>query len=178
MKVPNDGGERLLRQVLSLRVKLLAYIQAIVRRRDLAEDVFQDLCVLVLQKQDELASHATLDGWLRTAARQLAWNAARKKANRSLLLGEQVHELMEAQWSRFDGPADSTLGDALEDCVRALRPEAREMLKAHYVDGATYAELSGRLKRPVESLYVTMSRIHKRLADCILRRVGKGLDHA
>jgi RNA polymerase sigma-70 factor (ECF subfamily) len=172
MGYDDEESERLLRRVLSERVKTLAFIRSIVRRRDLAEDVFQDLCVLVIQKRQELSGVGHLGGWLRTAARQLAWNAVRKRANRDLLLGDKVHALMEPHWSRLDSVSDSAMSEALEICLQFLRPKARDIIRSHYVEGLGCGDLAQRLGRPVDSLYVTMSRIHKMLAECILRRTG------
>jgi RNA polymerase sigma-70 factor, ECF subfamily len=173
MGYDDEESERLLRRVLSERVKTLAYIRSIVRRRDLAEDVFQDLCVLVIQKRQDLAGVEHLGGWLRTAARQLAWNAARKRGNRDLLLGDRVHALMEPHWSNLDRVSDPAMSEALETCLRFLSPQARDILQSHYVSGLGCGDLARRLGRPVSSLYVTMSRIHKKLAECILRRTGR-----
>ena len=179
MGYDDEEIERLLRRVLSERVKTLAYIHSIVRRRDLAEDVFQDLCVLVIQKRRDVVGVEHLGGWLRTAARQLAWNAVRKRANRDLLLGDKVHILMESHWSRLDSVSDPAASEALEVCLQFLSPKAREIIQAHYVKEIGCGELAQSLGRPVASLYVTMSRIHKKLAECILRRTGmKGMGNA
>jgi RNA polymerase sigma-70 factor (ECF subfamily) len=168
----DEESERLLRRVLGERVKTLAFIRSIVRRRDLAEDVFQDLCVLVIQKRKDLADVEHPGGWLRTAARQLAWNAVRKRANRDLLLGDKVHALMEPHWIRLGSVPDSDMSDALETCLRSLNPKAREIIEAHYVTGLGCGDLAQHLGRPVASLYVTLSRIHKKLGECILRKTG------
>ena len=164
--------EPLIRCVLAERVKVLAYIRSIVRRHDLAEDVFQDLCVLVIQKRHEIVDERHLAGWLRTSARQLAMNAARKRANQSLLLGDAVHDLMEPHWRRLDAGPSSAAAEALEVCVEALSPKARQLVNNRYVEGLKFEEIARRLGRPVSSLYVTVSRIHKKLAECVLRRLS------
>ena len=174
-----DQEHLLLRAVLGERLKLLAFLRSIVRRRDLAEDLFQDLCVLVLQKADQIPDLARLPAWLRTAARQLAMNALRKLGNRNLPLGEKVAELMEPHWRKMDPASGSSMGDALEACLAALSEPSRQLLKKRYTDGCSGEELSRQLGRPIGSLYTTFSRIHKKLAECILRRVpAAGGSHA
>ncbi|HYE20776.1 MAG TPA: sigma-70 family RNA polymerase sigma factor [Tepidisphaeraceae bacterium] len=167
-----DQEQPLLRAVLSERVKLVAFLRSIVRRRDMAEDLFQDLCVLVLQKADQIPDMAHLPAWLRTAARQLAMNALRKHGNRNLPLGEKVSELMEPHWRTMDAASGTSMSDALEACLAALSEPSRQLLKKKHADGFTGQELSRQLGRPVGSLYTTLSRIHKKLAECILRRVA------
>jgi RNA polymerase sigma-70 factor (ECF subfamily) len=168
----DNESELLLRRVLGERLKLLPYLRSIVRRRDLAEDIFQDLCVLALQKHQELAKISHLERWLRVAARQLAMNALRKASNQNLQLGDQVLDLMDRHWSRLDGTSGSVMADMLELCVQRLAPSARNILNARYVEGLACGEVAVKLGRSVESLYVALSRIHKRLAQCIRRNMA------
>jgi RNA polymerase sigma-70 factor (ECF subfamily) len=166
-----DVDEPLIRRVLAERVKLLAYIRSIVRRHDLAEDVFQDLCVLVVQKRHEIRDEGHLAGWLRTSARQLAMNAARKRCNQNLLLGDSIHDLMEPHWRRLDA-SSSSAAEALEVCVEALPSKSRQLVQIRYVEGLGFEDIARRLSRPVSSLYVSLSRIHKKLAECVQRRLS------
>ena len=171
-----DDGEKerelLLRRVLGERLKLVSYLRSIVRRRDMAEDLFQDLCVLALQKRQELVKISHLESWLRVAARQLAMNAIRKSSNRNLHLGEKVLDLMDRQWEGVDSVSASALPEMLERCVQRLAPSARGIINARYVEGLACGEVAKRLGRSVDGLYVALSRIHKKLAECILRNAA------
>jgi RNA polymerase sigma factor (sigma-70 family) len=168
-----DEGQHLLRRVLGERVRVMAFIHSLVRRRDLAEDVFQDLCVLVLQKREELGEVKHLSRWLRVAARQLAMNELRKHANHSVLLGDKIDELMEPHWREFDQIHDLGRGDALEVCLKSLNSREKELINGRYIERLSCPEQAQRLGRPVCSLYVSFSRIHKKLAECIMRRLSR-----
>jgi RNA polymerase sigma-70 factor (ECF subfamily) len=172
MPTDEEDREQLLRRVLGERLKIIPYLRSIVRRRDMAEDIFQDLCVLALQKRQELAALPHLGSWPRTAARQLAMNALRKRSNQSVQLGDKVHDLMDRHWDALDSTTGSSMGEALEGCVQRLAPGAKDIINARYVEGLGCSELAQRLGRPVESLYVTLSRIHKKLAKCIQRSIA------
>jgi RNA polymerase sigma-70 factor, ECF subfamily len=179
MQGDETDGELLLRRVLGERLKILPYLRSIVRRRDMAEDIFQDLCVLALKKRQELMSVPHLSGWLRTAARQLAMNALRKYSQKDLQLGDRVHDLMDRHWEAMDSTTGSSMAEALEGCVQRLAPKAKDIIAARYVEGLACGELAARLGRPVDSLYVTLSRIHKKLAKCIQRSIAlHGGSHA
>lgn len=172
MTSPDD--RELLKRVLGERARLLAYIRAIVRRRDVAEDVFQDLCVLVCQKRPTVAEVRDLPAWLRASARNLARNAVRHSSNRTRLLGDEVLDLLDDAWADVAGGGGAAdYGDALEACQAKLAPAARELLRARYADGVDVETLAGRLGRPAASLRTTFSRIYKTLAECIFRRVGR-----
>lgn len=168
----NEAGELFLRHVLGERQKLIAYIRSIVRQRDLAEDIFQDVCVLALQKQNEIVDASHLAGWLRVSARQLAMNAIRKHSRRDVLLGEKVNELMEAHWNQFDKINGSAMGEALDLCLGRISKSERDILNARYREGLKSNEVARRFGRPVGSLYTTLGRIHKKLAQCILQRIA------
>ena len=170
MPTSDEEQQLLLRRVLGERVKVVAFIRSIVRRRDLAEDIFQDLCVLVLQKRDELREVKHLSRWLRVAGRQLAMNELRKHANRSLLLGDKINELMEPHWRELDLIGDLGRGDALASCLKRLTGAEMELVNGRYVEELSSPQLASRLGRPVSSLYTSFSRIHKKLAECITRR--------
>jgi RNA polymerase sigma-70 factor (ECF subfamily) len=165
-------GELLLRRVLGERLKLLPYLRSIVRRRDMAEDIFQDLCVLALQKRAELVKISHLESWLRVSARQLAMNAMRKSANQNLQLGDRVLDLMDRHWDALAATSASAMPEMLEQCVQRLAPSARNIINARYVEGLACGEVAARLGRSVESLYVALSRIHKKLAECIQRNIA------
>lgn len=135
--------------------------------------------MLVLQKADQVPDPTHRSAWLRTAARQLAMNAMRKLGNRNIPLGEKVYELMEPHWRKMDAATGTPMNEALEACLGALNESSRQILKKRYSEGFTGEELSRQFGRPVGSLYTTLSRIHKKLAECILRRLSPaGGSHA
>ena len=170
----DNVGESLLRRVLQERVPVTAFLQTLVRRQDLAEDLFQDLCVLVLQKQAEVEQVVNLGSWLRTAGRNLAQNALRKRSNDDLSRDLTVQSMIEPHWEQFDETTTSELGDALEGCIQHLGSGARQLVYSRYVEGFKLTDLAQRLNRPASSLYVAMGRIHKKLAECIQRKIARG----
>ena len=162
----------LIRVLVAERVKVLGYIQSIVRRPESAEDVFQDVCVLAVQKRQGIEGEAHLLNWLRTTARLTAINVLRKRQERHLSLEDGIIDLLEADWPPHDRDDSASLAEALRHCVDLLSPGAHELIRKRYVEGVGYLKLAEGLKRPVNSLYVTFSRIHAALADCIVRRIA------
>jgi RNA polymerase sigma-70 factor (ECF subfamily) len=169
MSDPRQDG--LIRLALADRAKLLALIRSMVGRSDLAEDIFQDLCVLVIKKSGEVLETEYTSSWLRIAARHLAMNARRKSASQAILLGAKIHELLEPEWRKLDDTAGPLLTDALELCLKRLKPAEKQVIVGRYADGLDYSELSHRLNRSVAALYKAMGRTHQKLAECIRRRV-------
>ncbi len=50
----------IVRTLVAQRVKVLGYIQSLVRRRHMAEDIFQDVCVLAVEKRHTIQNEAHL----------------------------------------------------------------------------------------------------------------------
>ena len=175
MAIEHDA---LLRILLVERTKVLAFIRSLVRQRELAEDVFQDVCVLALEKRDQIADEQHLTAWLRTAARLRAMNVLRKKQTGQRTLDASVLDLVEPHWRAHDDEPGTALAEALRQCVELLTDKARQLLTARYTDGLDVAELARRHNRPVNSLYVSLSRIHSALADCAFKRVAAGRPRA
>jgi len=164
--------DTLLRTLLAERAKMLAYIRALVRRRETAEDVFQDVCVIALEKREQIIDATHLAAWLRTTARLRAMNVLRKLQNRQQSLNDSVLNSLDAVWEQHDATPASALADALNDCVQTLGEKARKLLQSRYADGLSVGQIARSINRPVNSLYVSLSRIHSALADCVFRRTS------
>jgi RNA polymerase sigma-70 factor (ECF subfamily) len=60
---------------------------------------------------------------------------------------------------------------ALLDCVNALPPGDRDLLRRRYDAGATIKSVAAAVGRSAEGLYKAMRRIHDTLHDCVQRRL-------
>jgi RNA polymerase sigma-70 factor (ECF subfamily) len=163
--------EQLVRLLIAERGKVLAYIRSIVRGEHMAEDVFQDVSMLAIRKQQEINDEAHFLKWMRTAARLEALNAIRKARVRELSLDDQVLQDLEAQWARYDDDSDSRASAALAECITRLSPAAQRIIRERYESGRSVTDLARLMGRQVNSLYVAISRIYRTLSDCVARRM-------
>lgn len=164
------------RIVMRERVKVFAYIWSIVRDEHLAEDVFQEVAMLVLEKREELRDPEALPVWMRRTARHRAMQALRRQARRPRPLDEAVLDRLEATWDRYDHDQASDRVEALRECLAKLTPRAQQVMKLRYADGLSGQELARSTGRKLESVYMALSRIHNRLADCVRRRLAEGME--
>ncbi len=156
--------QALIKLLLVEQPGLLAYIRSIVRRADLADDVFQDVCVLAVQKRGDLVDDGLLVRWLRVTARLTAMNHLRKRREEHLVLDEAALDALEAGWDDADVATDT---EELQRCLRLLPPHQRDLVTKRFVDDYDYRRLAAEYQRPVNSLYVTFSRIYAALAKCL-----------
>lgn len=160
--------DELIRIIIKTRISLLAYIQSIVRNAELAEDIFQDVCVIALEKRALLSRHRNVVAWLYKSARFEALNRLRKRSQRELSLSDELLEVLDAEFRTVDEKTSSrVLLEAVRHCIERLSPSAQVLVQYRYAKGMDYADIAAKLGRPANSLYVTFCRIHAALADCV-----------
>lgn len=160
-----------MRLLIAERGKVLAYIRSIVRREHLAEDVFQEISILALRKQADIHDEGHFLRWVRTAARLEAMNAVRRAKRRELTLDDGVLDDLESHWQQHDAAPDARRSAALAECMSQLSPAAQRLVRERYESGRSVIELAKGMGRPVDSLYVAISRIYRTLSDCVSRRM-------
>ncbi len=164
--------DQLIRLLIAERSKVLAYIRSIVRREHLAEDVFQDVSMLAIRKQDEIQDELHFLKWIRKASRLEALNALRRTRARELSLDDKVLDDLESQWEHYDDESGTRVSEALDQCLAALPPAAQRIIRERYESGRSVTDLAKLMGRQVDSLYVAISRIYRALSDCLVRRLG------
>jgi RNA polymerase sigma factor (sigma-70 family) len=172
MTEPNSDQSQLsqpalVRLLVSEQVKVLAYIHSLVRDEHLCEDVFQELCVLAVEKAASIRDEAHLLKWMRTTARFLSLQALQTRERRNRSLDEAVIAMLEPSWKDRDGDNSADWHDALRHCVDLLPKRAKALVEKRYTAEHTYEQISAETGRPVSSLYVTFSRIFNSLRYCI-----------
>jgi RNA polymerase sigma-70 factor (ECF subfamily) len=164
------------RGILAQEPLLLGFLRAIVGSRQVAEDCFQDLVVLVLRKHAEIPNAEALPGWARRAARFLALKALEKRARERPTMDEELIALIDTAWDDEAGvrAAPDPYLAALGACRARLPPHARELIALRYEQGIAGEEIAARLGRPLNTVYVTISRLHRTLEACIRARLKGG----
>ncbi len=168
-------ASRLVRELIAERDKLYSYIWSMVGDVHLAEDVFQELSLLVLEKEVDAEDGQQLRAWLRRAARFKALEALRTRNRGAMPLDEAVLEKLEECWARYDAMPDSDFNEALamlRECMKLLTPNGRRVLLMHYAKGLRPREIARRLKSKVESVYQAISRAHQSLSQCVREKLA------
>jgi RNA polymerase sigma-70 factor (ECF subfamily) len=163
--------EDLLRLILRERDGLYAYVWSMLRDDDLAEDVFQDICALAMQKSETIGGSEHLAGWFRIAARNRCREVNRSRRRRPLPLDEHLLDALDVHWSHRDLEEGIGRSEALRKCLQKLNTRGLELLKMRYVSGLKSSEIARRLNRNVQSVYVNLTRLHTSLRECVRRHL-------
>ena len=165
--------DNLIRTLMPQRVKLLAFVAAIVGDRHLAEDTVQEVFARAVAKADEIndAEHAVR--WARSAARLVAIEQLRAHRRQPMIFDDAVLDAIESRWDQLSAAVSPDLAEALESCVANLSPYARRLIETRYGRGLTGHALADAMQRKHGTVYVALSRIHQTLNHCIRQRLAE-----
>jgi RNA polymerase sigma-70 factor, ECF subfamily len=163
--------DRLIREFQRDRLRLIAYIRALVGDADLTEDIFQEVSVVVLQKVEEFTAGRDLQAWCRGIARNVVLREREKSRRLRTFDGDRIVELVDAAFAEHAG------GDPLESrhsllraCIRMLAAPSRDLLQMRYDAGLSLRDVAQKLGRTEAAVQVAISRLRKWLVDCVARR--------
>jgi RNA polymerase sigma-70 factor (ECF subfamily) len=147
-----------------------SFIVTMVPDRNDAEDVFQQTCLMLLEKAEEFDPERRFFPW----ACGFALNEVRRfrrahHRERSPLDDAAIDSLADVQQKaaeQIDGRLDS-----LKDCLAALPSEKRDLLaKSYGCVGGGLKAVATQLKLDVNTLYKRLERIRRILFVCMEKR--------
>ena len=165
--------DAVVRLLLSERLKLLAWIRAMVRDEHLAEDVLQEVSVVAVSKCEEIRDASAFPAWARQTARYKALHLLRDRGKTPAVLDETSLAMIESHWQAFDSHASCDLKVFLRECLERLSPYARQLIQMRHQEGKSGASSAEALGRPLNTVYVALSRAYKRLGECIRKRLSE-----
>lgn len=150
--------------------KLLGVALRILKRRESAEDVVQDVFVKLWNGQATFnAELGSGFAFLATITRNRALDIARKRADALSSHEAEMDDVMDLMPSPETVAADRSDLRALVICLEQLADGPRRAIVAAYVDGASGEEIAARLAAPLGTI---KSWIHRGLAavrECLGR---------
>ncbi len=167
MKPPND---EFIAAFTDAQSALRGFCAASVGHADDAKDVFQKTCLVLWKKSDDWDPETPFLRWAFAVARfeVLAW--VRDQSRDRLIFDSDIVAAM-AWTSERIADAQPDRIDALEVCLKKMKPEHRQTLADFYVHGYSMKEIAKRRGRGLSAVKVMMMRLRKTLADCIQGRL-------
>jgi len=166
-QTPKVDQQTAMRLLMAERDRLFAYAWSIVRDVHTAEDVFQEVAVLAIERHDQMREPEHLLAWSRNVTRIKSLEALRKRGKQPAVLSEQTLELLDQDWRRQHEQPAGDLMDALHDCIERLPPNARKLVSMRYIEGLTSGRIAEVLQRNTDTVYKALSRAHRALAECV-----------
>ena len=132
-----------------------------------AEDVLQDVYVTVWQKAERFdRGRASPITWLAVLARNKGIDRLRRRSTRSEPI-EAAYEVEDEAPLPFEQVRTKQEAGRLSHCLDQLDERPRAMIRAAFLDGATYPELAEREGVPLGTMKSWIRRAMQRLRGCL-----------
>ncbi len=174
----NGGVSDLTRRLLGCRDELFAYVLALVRDWNVAEDLFQEISMVALRKDLEGTAVERFGPWIREIARRTVLNYWKTTARSRLILSAGVLDRIDDVFDRREKEEASRGAErlgALRRCLGRLPSHLRRIVDLRYRESLPLEEIARRLGRSSGSVQVALSRIRVRLLECT-RRLQAGTE--
>jgi RNA polymerase sigma-70 factor (ECF subfamily) len=161
------------RLLIEYRTDIFAFIFAAVRDYDAAEEVMQNVSVVVCEKAQEYEPGTNFRAWAREIARRQVLQYSRQsKRSPSPLTSAELEYLAAA----FDeAECEGSLGErieALRACLEKLPDRVRNLVRLRYEERLSVEQMAERSHSKVESVRKALYRGRIALRNCIDRRLG------
>jgi len=164
----------LVQQLIENRDVILGFILALARDYNLAEEVFQDVSLAVVDQANKGARVGEFMPWARTIARRTLAEHYRKmgklrEAEQSLgAVGEVIDQAFEE--NRISAEGNAVRQKHLRECFDRLTDRSKELIKGYYHDARSIKDVAALLGWSEGSVKVGLARARKALAECIERQ--------
>jgi RNA polymerase sigma-70 factor, ECF subfamily len=147
--------------------QLYAYIFAVVKSRDDAEDLFQSVCLVLWRKFESFAPDSSFFAWARQTAKLVLCSFLRHKKNMSKLASEELLDALAETVSKTQGDGVEPCLAALQRCRKKLTDSDEQLLRLRYDEDLGVGEIADRLRRLPPNVCRSLNRIRHWLLECI-----------
>jgi RNA polymerase sigma-70 factor (ECF subfamily) len=167
------ADEPLIKQLLRHQSLFMGYLVAMTRDLAAAEEVFQNVAVVVLQRgpQEQIRD---FQAWAKEIVRRQALHFLREQGQARR--HSMAPELMEGLALVLDEAATEPAGpprdrEALSQCLKSLPPRSRRIMALRYEKQRSFDEIGDALESSGQAIQRALSRIRKSLHDCVQSRL-------
>ncbi len=165
----DERAKKVLSEFVADRYRLMAFIRAMVRDNQTAEDIFQEVWLRLDDALKREVAIANTSAWCRGVARNLILHYWRDLKKVRLVADEELLNLVACAFEEQD-PAQQfwrARENALRGCLEKLPERSRQVLSLKYDSGLSMAAVAERLDRTVTAVTKLISRLRQMLRDCV-----------
>jgi RNA polymerase sigma-70 factor (ECF subfamily) len=169
----SGGHGEVVRLLMEHRSSLFAFVLAIVRDYDTAEEVLQEVSVTVCEASDQFQPGTNFGAWTREIARRRILAHNRMVARIPASLTDEDLRRLEAGFATADSQASARerIG-ALRRCLETLTQASRRLLQLRFAGHCSHREIAEQVDRQPESVRRAIYRSRQALRVCIERRLS------
>ena len=165
--------EPLIKQLLKHQGLFMGYLVAITRDLAAAEEVFQNVAVVILE-QGAREPIRDFHAWAKEIVRRQALHYLRERSQarqRSMApeLLEGLSLALDSEPWADEGPRPER--DALAQCLKSLPPRSRRIMSLRYEKQESFEEIGEVLESSAQAIQRAISRIRQSLHECVRSRL-------
>jgi RNA polymerase sigma-70 factor, ECF subfamily len=146
--------------------ELYAYIYAIVRNWEDADDLYQSTCLVLWRKFDQFRPDSNFFAWARETAKFEARGFLRRRPS-AICVSEELLDALAEVVLDAQGDGVALYLAALRHCRATLDAPDQELLQLRYVKNLGTREIAEQLQRFQSNVCRSLNRIRRRLLECI-----------
>jgi len=153
---------------------LYAYLMTLLANPGHAEEVFQEVCVVLWREYEKFDLDTDFVRWVSVIVHNQVHRFRRQQKRSARWLSDTALDAVAADTvKRFDSDLFEARRQALSRCMEKLSDSDRQLVGRCYGDKkVTFKHVAGELERPVNTVYKALNRIRKALYHCIDRTLG------
>lgn len=153
------------------RHEVLAYLYSAHPDYHAVEDMFQEVCLVAVQKAAEFEDGSNFPGWARAIARNKLREHLRKRTG--VALDDAFFEGLDRAFEEARAALDpDPRKEALRQCLLELQEGARQIVSLRYDEGLDPATIASRMGRSRAAVNSLLQRIREILRECVERRMS------
>lgn len=152
---------------------LFLHILPMVGNASDADEVLQETNLIMWAKKDQFQVGTSFLAWGRAIARLEVFRFRRSRPSKLRFLEGELLDLVVARVEQSSDELELRQ-EALANCMAQLRSKDRQLIQLRYTPGISGEDLAVKLGRPANSIYQSLGRIRRLLAECVRRRLALG----
>ncbi len=146
------------------------FIRSFVRDRAQAEDLLQDVALVIVDRFETYQPERPFIGWALGIARRVVLSHLRAAyRDRRIEFSEAVERVADA-FERLEPQAEA-MKDSLAQCIGKVRGRGRKALRLRYTEGMELKRIANQLGMTAGNVGVLLHRIRVSLRKCVERRL-------
>ena len=169
----------LIRQLLRHQGDFMAYLMAMVRNLDAAEEIFQNAAVVVMQHAASPEAEPIRDirAWGKEIVRRQALQYLRSKGRADRFAAVEPELLVQIDRAFDEDATDAAQRqrelDALRECAARLPDEQRRMVAMRYEGRESFDAIGASVGRTAAAVQRSLSRTRRMLHDCVQSKLAR-----
>ena len=152
--------------------RLFAYLYAHVLNMADAEDLYQQVALVLWEKFDQFIPGTDFGSWGIRVAELTIKNFLRGKRRSKIVFSEEVMQRIVDRQMEITQEATAARTEALQSCLKRLPQRDRQLVERCYGGDFKIKEIAADEGRSAGAVYTALCRIRQALLACIERKVA------